>query len=196
MKRKSKKVKISFRSESEAKPVPIVWDAAIATRGLGEGRLIPLVIVDTTERPDFEELVRAHTYLSPGDANFRWAQLDAYKDSVALIIDFIRPAELTVIINFNVARQGVLVDQILRGRGLYIKPGRLGDRLSTTMDSPRILVEVGNLGFEAEWTNIFMKAIVNRFRAEGLNRRQAKGAAQGFIEEWRRLGAFRMGRRQ
>jgi hypothetical protein len=194
MKRKSKKVKISFRSASEAKPVPIVWDAAIATRGLGEGKLIPLVIVDTTERPDFEELVRAHTYLSPGDATLSWAQLDAYKGDVALIIDFMRPAELTVIINFNVARQGVLIDQILRGRGLYIQPGRLGDRLLTTMDSPRILVEVGNLGFEAEWANIFLKAIVTHFRTKGLNRRQAKEAAQGFIEEWRRIGGFRMGR--
>jgi hypothetical protein len=56
-------------------PVPIVADAAIATEWMGDGRLIPLIIVDTTDRLDLEEFIRIHQYASPGDAGSQWATL-------------------------------------------------------------------------------------------------------------------------
>jgi hypothetical protein len=194
MKTKERKIKVRFRTAYEARPVRIVADAAIATQGLGEGRLIPLVILDTSERPDIDELVRVHVHLSPGDASCQWGRLPKNKDAIALFIDFIRPVEMLIIIEFDIARQGVLVDQVLRGRGLYIQPGRPGDRLVTTMGSPRVLVEVGQLGFDDKWNQLYLKAVETRFRKEGLSRRDARTAARDFIEEFRRFGALRVPR--
>ena len=49
--------------------VPIVADAAIASGAVGDGRLIPLVILDTTNRPDLVDLFTAHDKMLPGDAD-------------------------------------------------------------------------------------------------------------------------------
>lgn len=49
--------------------VPIVADAMIAGP-VAEGVGIPLVILDTSERPDLEELIRVHQHLPPGGRSF------------------------------------------------------------------------------------------------------------------------------
>jgi hypothetical protein len=54
-------IKLSHEREKEA--LRIVADGAIASRGVGEGRLIPLVILDTSSRPDVEEYIRPHQYV-------------------------------------------------------------------------------------------------------------------------------------
>jgi hypothetical protein len=63
---------ITVHKEEEKRPVRIVADGAIAAGPIGDGRLIPLLILDTTERSDLEEFIRVHQFLSPGDVNFQW----------------------------------------------------------------------------------------------------------------------------
>src|SRR6478735_1040359 len=62
------RIKIELTDAREAVPIPIVSDAAMGTVGIAEGRIIPVLIVDTTLRPDIDDLVRAHEHLGPGDA--------------------------------------------------------------------------------------------------------------------------------
>jgi hypothetical protein len=64
--------------------------------------------------------------------------------------------------------------------------------LVTTLDKGKILVEVPSKEFKSEWDRIFQKQLRKKFRKEGLSRRDAKNAADGFIKEWRQLGAIRM----
>jgi hypothetical protein len=47
-------------------PVPIVADAAIATDVVGDGRFIPLVILDTVDRPDIAEIIELQEKVPPG----------------------------------------------------------------------------------------------------------------------------------
>jgi hypothetical protein len=191
MKLKSKKVKISPNHPWEAKPARIINDAAIATAGVGEGRLIPLVIIDSVERPDIEELVRAHECLPPGDVRVQWGVLNSGPGDIALLLTFIRPVEALLLLNFDVVRQGGLVDQILSSRALYLQLGREGDRLSTTYDAKRILIEVPDTGFIKRWNEIFFKYLVKDFRQKGMPKKKAKEAAEDAIEEWRKLGRLR-----
>jgi hypothetical protein len=191
---KERMTTIEVRGPHEASPIRIVADAMIATQKVGDGRMIPLVILDTSLRPDVEELVRLHEHLSPGDAESVWAQLSGHKNSIALILTFVRPAELTIVLEFDVVRQGGMVDRILGAKALYIQAGRDGDRLITTMHHPRIIVDVPHGGFEKEWDNILRKGIVRDFRARGLSRSESKRAAERFIEEWRKLTSFRLAR--
>ncbi len=185
---------IELRGAREAAPLRIVADAAIATVAIGDGRLIPLVIVDTTARQDIDELVRVHQYLPSGDVSCQWAQIHGHKGTISLVLTFIRPAELTAILEFDITNQGGLVDQILTASGLYIQPGREGDRLVSTMNNPRILVEVGDLGFGKQWNEMLRKHIVKKLRADGLSRRESKEAVERFLQEWRKLGSMRMKR--
>src|SRR5713101_7129808 len=98
---KKRKAEFLLRGPHEALPLRIVSDAAIATAAVGDGRLIPLFIVDTSERPDVEELVRIHSELQrPGDHTHQWGQIEGHPRTVALFLRFERPAELTAVLEF------------------------------------------------------------------------------------------------
>jgi hypothetical protein len=174
------------------RPVPIVADAAIATELMGDGRLIPLVIVDTTHRPDLEEFIRVHQYAAPGDADSQWATLEDSSGRVALLLSFKKPMEMTAVLAFDPVKQGGLVDQIIHSKGLYIQAGREGDRFIKNPDAPKLIVEIPETGFTEVWNGIFLRAVVQRMRQEGLTRREAKQAAHSHITNWRKFGNIRM----
>jgi hypothetical protein len=83
----------------------------VSTRGAFGGQLVPLVILDTSDRPDIDELIRVHgTPQHPGDVKIQWVELAGHKGFIALILTFLRPSEATVIIEFDIVKQGVLVE--------------------------------------------------------------------------------------
>jgi hypothetical protein len=174
------------------RPIPIVADAAIATEQMGEGRLIPLVIVDTTDRLDLEEFIRIHQYVTSGDVESQWATLEDSSGRVALLLTFKRPMEMMAVLAFDPVKQGGLVDQIIHTKGLYIQAGRQGDRLIKNPDAPKVIVEIPDAGFGDVWNEIFLRAVVQRMREEGLSRREAKRAANEHIANWRKFGNFRI----
>lgn len=186
-------IKLSHERERDA--LRIVADGAIASRGVGEGRLIPLVIVDTSNRPDFEEFIRIHQYIGAGDVTCQWGQLKGHRDTIALVLSFLRPASLVAIVEFELRRNhGALVEQVLGTRALYIQAGREGDRLKNDVNLPKVILEVPDTGFgRAVWQKIFLRYTTAQMRKGGLNRADAKQAAQKAIEELRTLGKIRMG---
>jgi len=192
MKLKSKQVEIPIKHPWESQPARIINDAAVATVGVGDSRLIPLVIIDSAERPDIEELVRVHEHLPPGDVKVQWGKLKSAPNSIALLLRFTPPVEALLVLNFDIVKQGGVVDQILSSRALYLQPGREGDRLSNTLDAKRILIEVPETGFSKTWDGILFKHLVKDFRRRGLPKRQAKEATKGAIEEWRKIGRSRL----
>jgi hypothetical protein len=173
--------------------VPIVADAAIATETLGYGRLIPLVILDTSDRPDLEEFIRVHQYSGLGDVISQWATLEDGSDRVGLILTFSGPMDLTVVIAFDPNKQGGLVDQIIHTKGLYLQAGRPGDRLIKNPNAPKVIANIPDTGFAKVWEDIFFKTAEKRARASGADRRQAKEVAREYITQWRKFGNFRMG---
>lgn len=188
-----KKTAIELSNPAEKEPVPIVWDAVVASRGLAEGRMIPLLIIDTSQRPDIEDMVRAHEHFGPGDATSTWALPSRFdKSRIGLVLSITKPSRCIIILEFDVASQGGVVDQIVHAQGVYLQPGRLGDRLASTIDKDRLLVEVPSTEFHKDWDKIFRKALNKEFRKRGLARSKAKQAAEDFMKEWRRFGSIRM----
>ena len=111
---KWKNVAVPLRHEVEARPISIVSDAAIATRGFGDGRLIPLVILDTTTRPDVEAMIVAHRDLGPGDSTSAWARRSRFDwRGIRLVLTVTNPSRCTMVLDFDIDRQGGLVDQIV-----------------------------------------------------------------------------------
>lgn len=184
---------IPITNPLEKEPVPIVADAAVASEGVGEGRMIPLLILDTSRRPDIETMILAHEHSGPGDVMSVWSIPSRFDTShVSLILVQTKPSHCVVLLKFNVADQGGVVDQIVQAQGVYILAGRVGDRLANTLDKGRILVEVPTKEFKKEWDHIFRKQLRKKFRKEGLSRQEAKNAVDSFLIEWRRFGSFRM----
>lgn len=184
---------LPLNTPAEQVPIPIAWDAVVATQALAGGRMIPLVILDTTSRPDIDDMVRAHRLIGPGDVESVWSKVSRWDDSrVQLILMISKPSRCVVVLEFDVVKQGGLVDYIVQAQGLYLQPGRPGDRLISTVDTDRILVEVPSKDFRDEWEKMFLKGLLRKFRADGCGRQLAKERSRAFLREWRKLGSTRL----
>ena len=74
LKPKHRVVKIPLRDAAEALPLPIIANGAIATVHFGEGRTIPVLIIDTSTRPDAENFITSQYWSKiVGDAESSWS---------------------------------------------------------------------------------------------------------------------------
>jgi hypothetical protein len=187
--------KIRGKSASQSKReylVPIVSDAAIATDDIGDGRPIPVIILDTTNRTDLVDLFKAHSNVPPGDVLSTWVGLYEWPNHLALWLQFARPFETEAILNFELTARGITLDLAMKARAIYLQAGKPGDRFYKTMENPRILVEIGAEMPADKWEALWRKAVKNRLRKEGLGRREAQNLAPQCIEQLRnRLSEFR-----
>jgi len=177
----------------ERYPVRIVADAAVSARGLHGGRLLPLVLLDTSDRPDLAEFIRVHQYHGPGDVNVQWGQIAGHEGTVALFLTFIRPVELFVVLEFDIVKQGILVEQAMIGQGIYLARAEADDdRLMKNPNRPKVIVEVGDTGFRETWDKLLLKHLTKHFRTEGLSRSESRRAASSLIGELRRFSTMKM----
>ncbi|WP_405856059.1 hypothetical protein OG361_22160 [Streptomyces sp. NBC_00090] len=190
--KRSNERKFAKKKVRTPSPLEVVGDAAIASHLVGDGRLIPLLIVDTSTRPDLDELVRVHQYVSSGDCKSQWGTTLSGESQVLLQLEFIRPTPMTVTLCIDVAARGILIDSILMTQALYLLPGRPGDRLTTRQNDPRVLIEVPRGDFGAVWEKILRSALRKRFRDEGFDRPGARAATEELIVKMRELTGFRL----
>ena len=174
-------------------PVVIVDDALIATKGSLNGRGIPLIILDTTNRPDIVDLFHFHTNYRTGDIKSNWGKLSKRDNKVSLILRFIQPVETVLILEFEMVDQGILVESILQTQVLYIQPGKPGDRFITTMDNlERILIEVPENGFREYWDKEFRKALIKKFKKDGINNKDLNQVVDEAISKMKEILSVRM----
>lgn len=179
-------------TETEKNPVPIVSTAAIATIGVADGRIVPLVIIDCSSRPDVELFIRAHQHTEPGDVETIWVKPSEKEGKINLILCFLRPSRCNVRLEFDILIHGGLVDSIVNSQSLYLQCGREGDRFISTMEKDRIMVEVPSKSFREEWDAILYRRLEKDFRARGLSKQQAKSRAYEVMRKWRALAGTRM----
>jgi hypothetical protein len=189
---KARNLSLRPRYPREGRPVRIIADGAISSVGTHGGRLLPLVLLDTTDRPDIAELIRVHQTTGPGDVRAQWGQIDDHPGTVAAFCNFIRPVELFMILEFKIVAQGILVEHALMGQGIYIARAEShSDRLTKNIDRAKVIVELPDQGFRKIWDKLFMDHMVKHFKGEGLSRAPAREAARLAITEFRKLGSLR-----
>ena len=182
---------MAMNRAEEARVVPIVGDAAIATVSVGHGRIIPLIIIDTTERSDLAEMIRLHKHFPPGDIVVQWGVLPNRFGHIALVLRFQRPIACAAVVEFEIVKQGILVEHILESNALYIQAGKPGDRLKHDLERSKMLIKVPDTGIRAKWDKLYSDAIFKVARKDGLGRREAKEAARSYIEQIRKFAKFR-----
>jgi len=189
-----KRATIHFRTPREAQLVLIVSDALLGTVAVSDGRMVPVLILDTTDRPDIDDLVRAHKVFQSGDSRSMLGFPSRWRHkTVCLGINFVRPQTCGIYLEFDIVSQGAIVEQIVHNELLYIQPGRPGDRLKHNVDAPRILVEVPFREMAGVWDIAWREALTRNFRKRGVSRRDANQAARNIIAEWRDLFSRRVG---
>ncbi|QXC60553.1 hypothetical protein KSP35_19865 [Aquihabitans sp. G128] len=173
--------------------VDIVGDGLIAG-SVFEGKGIAVLILDTTERPDLEEIIRISRHLPPGDVNIRWATRKGRVDQVILEITFLRPMDGKALLLFDVDTQPLLVDAALNAAALYLQAGKPGDRLRHDPDKQKLYVEIPDTGFKDTWDALWRnQAAASIARTTGIARRKALSLADEMIAEARILTTIRVG---
>src|SRR5260370_8397835 len=115
-----KRDRSGFQFNLRTRMVPVVADAAVATGAVGFGKLIPLIIVDTTNRPDLVDLMTLHERVPPGDSDSTWVSIDGSKDPLALVLQFWKPLETELFANLELAKQRMSVDLHLTRHASYL----------------------------------------------------------------------------
>ncbi|CAC9572697.1 hypothetical protein [uncultured Gammaproteobacteria bacterium] len=172
--------------------VPIVGDGAIATEEVGEGRMIPLVVIDCSEKVEFRDLIYAHENLIPGDVNITWVTPRWGNKKVGLLLEFKKPSVLEVLFQFDIKKQGIVVDAILHSNALYIQPEESESKVSKWLEKARILIEIPDTGFLQEWDKRYTKTISKNFKKSGFSRAESKKATEEFKIKAREIWAQRM----
>jgi len=123
----------------------------------------------------------------------KWKKAPADLSKIALFLEFERPCETFVNIEFDVLKHAAVIDTILESKALYLQPGKEGDRFMHDPDRSKISVEVPDTGFKELWSKLWHKSLVKRFKKTGLNRSDAIKAADKTIKETRKMYSYRMG---
>jgi hypothetical protein len=174
------------------KPTPIVADGAIATTGVGEGRLVPALILDCDENRTLHELIVLHEDTPPGDVLVTWGRPRFDKSVALLVLEFKRPIHTKVVLSFDVAKQGGLVDGIIHARGVYLQSKDFGHTVSAGLNNPKILVEIPASATYPGWDSQYQDVLVKQFKRHGFSRTEAKQAATEHMVRLRELWHSRM----
>jgi hypothetical protein len=95
-------------------------------------------------------------------------------------------------IEFELPGQAILVQQTMISKCLYIQTGVRGDRLASTLDHPRVLIEVPDTGFEKVWPKMYSAIIAKDFQRRGLTNRDAAEVTGPHIQRWNDFGGLRI----
>tara|TARA_B100000315_G_C14536071_1_gene568501 strand:- start:1054 stop:1617 length:564 start_codon:yes stop_codon:yes gene_type:complete len=179
---------------SESLIVPIVKNGAIATQRIGEGRMVPVLIVNCSEKVELRDLIYAHKDSAPGDVSVTWATPKRGKDKVYLQLKFTIPSSLEVFLQFDIKNLGGVVDGILHAKALYLQPTESGTRVMDGLENEKILVEIPDTGFFPTWEKLYTGNLTKTFKKLGFSRSEAKQAADQHKAKLREIWVSRMNR--
>lgn len=155
--------------------------------------MVPVLILDTTNRPDIDDMIAAHKHGGQGDVRSVWGTPSRWrKESLQLVLTVVNPSQCVVVLEFHLPRQWGVVDQIVQTELLYLQGGRPGDRLASTFDAGRVIMEIPCGDFRGEWEEVFREVLVKEFRNGGLRKWEARERAGQFMGEWRAMGSQRI----
>jgi len=163
----------------------IVSDGLWASRA-AEGKGIPVLVFDTSARPDLEAVISSHQSMPPGDVTFGWGY-SRDRTHVLLRLRFERPVDATAVVLFEIETQGVLVDAILNARAFYFQGGAPDTKFRDDLNAQRILVGVDPLELGAEWDQLFRGQMARKYRRHGYPRSAARLMAESFIGDIRKI---------
>ena len=171
--------------------VPIVADGAISNAEIGDGRFIPVLVLNCAAHQNVRDAIYAHEDALPGDIDINWVWGRIQTSSVWLCFRWRRPVQIDFCLMFDTLKQGILVDGIIHARGVYLQPSESGASVTEGMDKGKILAEVPDTEFLDTWTYIYRKRLSKHGRKNGLSRSEAKQAAAGLIEQGREMWRMR-----
>jgi hypothetical protein len=178
----------------ESATLELLSDGLVTNRTLADGRAIPILLIDCSSRPDIEDLIRSHEHIATDDVKIQWGKSSKNTDSVVLVLSFERPSSCTAVIEFDILKHGGTVDQIMRCEVVFLQSAEEGQRVASTLDKPKMVVEVPSKQALAAWNAHLFKVLESEGIKKGMGKKEAKEHSRGVIREWREFGEQRFNR--
>ena len=172
--------------------VPIIDDGAIANKDTGEGRLIPVVILDFSNHNEFLNMLHSQEDMPPGDVTTSWAFQKLNRRFAYLNLAFTKPSEIQIVLEFDLMHRFALADGIVQSRGVYLQPSTSGEKVSEGIGSSKILIEVPVSTVYPHWDNILRLNMRKTLRKKGFSKKNAKKAAVEHLLRIREMWSHRM----
>lgn len=169
----------------------IAEEGLLSSDSLGEGRLIPVIIIDFGEHQDIKDLLNAHLSIENGDVTVIWFQDLFNRKDFNLRLKFQKPMEITFGIRFSIKDDFAIIDGIIQSKGVYIQTGKKGDKVSKTLDNNKVLVEVPDTGIKKIWDSFLTKTLTKKYIKQGLSSHEAKITTLQHIKSMREFWKFR-----
>ncbi|MDP2820226.1 MAG: hypothetical protein Q8O29_18510 [Polaromonas sp.] len=154
--------------------VPIVSDGGIGHPDIADGRIIPVLVIDCVNHPQLYDLILIHEHTPPGDVIIKWGRNLFHKKHAYLTLEFQQPVKNSITICFALSNQTILVDGIIRSRGVYLQPLQSGCKVSDGLQKPKILIEVPPSATFPSWDKLHRAALLKRYAGTGLSNAQLK----------------------
>ncbi|PVW04763.1 hypothetical protein DEA06_08285 [Microbacterium sp. Gd 4-13] len=159
--------------------VRIVGDGMVMRADAFGGAPVPVLVLDCTPFPDIREAIRVAEYEPDGDVKSVWGTGGG---RVGLLIELIRPAPTSFLIDFDLATQGIL-PELAMGTGLIeIKAGHPQSTFKSTFKESGMYVEVPSREDFTPWPAVFVKALMEQARRGGAKTVDARRAAEKTYE--------------
>ena len=176
----------------ERRIVSVVATSSIASIGIADGKNLPVIFIDTTNRPDIKNAIHNHLFVESGDVSTAWVRVDTKdNDNIQLLIELKKPSECKFVINFEIYKHGGSVDLIMNNGGCYLQSAEDGTKVSQSINAPRILVEVISPKILNEWDKIYQLGITRMFIRKKIKPKKAADMAESFIKLMKKMN-FRM----
>lgn len=172
--------------------IPLIRDGAIANPDIGDGKLIPILILDCSNHPEFLNLVLIHQDTPPGDVISRWGYGRFNKRFVELNLKFIKPVELEINIRFDLRMQPAIADSIVQAKSVYLQPNEYGGRVVDGIDKPKIIIEIPPQTKLPKWDSMLLEQITIKMKKDGIGKKSAKDAAKQHLERIREFTGRRI----
>lgn len=172
----------------------VVGNGGLSDPLRGEGRIYPVLILDTGANFEVEELFNFHKDTPPGDTKLVWGRPNTntfFKPkSVFLSLEFIKPMKISFGIEFDIKTQYSLVDGIIQQRGVILVSGKPKNKVAGLLNES-VIVEVPNLDFDQTWDNMLQDTLNDKYRKMGASRRDAKNYIKEHIKSMREFWDIR-----
>jgi hypothetical protein len=161
----------------------------ISTPTLGEGRMIPALVVSKENDKSLKELINIHLDTPPGDVIVQWSSPFAqyFKPKIwHLHIAFSQPMDYKFEIEFNLENDYSLIDAIHISRALYLSYGEKGEKVSQKKDG-MILVEIPDTHTDILWNKTLNDILKRKFKKIGIPKKEMKKEIRNHISDMRKL---------
>ncbi|HEY2584075.1 MAG TPA: hypothetical protein VGI43_19860 [Mucilaginibacter sp.] len=170
----------------------VIGEGGLSAPGLGEGRFIPILIIDAYDNKEINDLITLHQEnIPPGDATFLWGSPLWNPNKIILSVEFMKPMDVSFGIEFDLKTQFSVIDGIIQSRGFFLQIGVIGDKPSSTMKTDKILLEVPDMNFDTKWNELLFETLKSKYKKKHLPKKEVSIAVQTHLKGMRELWKIR-----